>query len=406
MRNLEMFVRSRVLVVLAFLGVLTASGVARGHPGLSCVAAVRVEADGEVVVRIHHDALAFALNDTSQRIGDEPMLELLAAPAGTLQEALLAGRERLITLTRLRADGVEVPVSLEAWPTAEQVRVWLLDNPNQPLPVKLEFVARARLPVPTRAMTLRLPEVLGDLILTIEPPAGEPLGLPVPAGRESPELVVNVAAPPGAQTSGIADHAVTAPPTPAAAEPAVSGLRVAASYVVLGFAHIIPHGPDHALFVLGLFLLSPRLRSVLVQISAFTLAHTVTLGLTVMGLLSVPAWIVEPAIALSIVLVGVENLLTKRVHPWRPALAFAFGLLHGMGFASALAEVGLPTGRLVSGLAGFAVGVELGHLAVLGAAAGLVGWARRREWYRARVVVPGSLLICAVAGWWFIERVV
>ncbi|MBY0262478.1 MAG: HupE/UreJ family protein, partial [Phycisphaerales bacterium] len=328
-----MFVRSRVLVVLAFLGVLVASGVARGHPGLSCVAAVRVEADGEVVVRIHHDALAFALNDTSQRIGDEPMLELLAAPAGTLEEALLAGRERLITLTRLRADGVEVPVSLEAWPTAEQVRAWLADNPNQPLPVKLEFVARARLPVPTRAMTLRLPEVLGDLILTIEPLAGEPLGLPVPAGSESPELVVNVVIAPEAQKSGIDAGAVATPPTPAAAEPAVSGLRVAASYVVLGFTHIIPHGPDHALFVLGLFLLSPRLRPVLVQISAFTLAHTVTLGLTVMGLLSVPAWIVEPAIALSIVLVGVENLLTTRMHPWRPALAFAFGLLHGMGFA-------------------------------------------------------------------------
>ena len=109
--------------------------------------------------------------------------------------------------------------------------------------------------------------------------------------------------------------------------------RIAATYFALGFTHIVPHGPDHILFVLGIFLLNRRLRPILWQVSAFTIAHSITLGLDVRRGVAAPAT-VEPLIALSIVYVAVENLVTSELQPWRIGLVFAFGLLHGMGFAA------------------------------------------------------------------------
>ena len=135
-----------------------------------------------------------------------------------------------------------------------------------------------------------------------------------------------------------------------------------AGYVPVGFEHIVPMGLDHILFVLGLFFLSPRLKPLLFQVSAFTLAHTATLALGALGLVTVPGWIVEPVIAASIVYVAVENILSKGLSPWRPAVVFVFGLLHGLGFASMLQEFGLPAGQFVPALLGFNVGVEIGQL--------------------------------------------
>lgn len=176
--------------------------------------------------------------------------------------------------------------------------------------------------------------------------------------------------------------------------------------VALGFRHILPRGLDHILFVAGLFLLSVRLKPLLWQVSAFTLAHTLTLGLAMAGLVSLPSRIVEPLIALSIVAVALENLLTDRLHAWRPALVFLFGLLHGLGFAGGLREAGLPREKLLGGLLGFNAGVELGQLAVLLAAFAAVGLFRSRAWYRARVVLPASGLIALTAAFWTVQRIV
>jgi hypothetical protein len=173
-----------------------------------------------------------------------------------------------------------------------------------------------------------------------------------------------------------------------------------------GFTHILPLGADHVLFVLGLFLLSTRLRPLLTQVTAFTAAHTVTLGLSIAGILRLSSSVVEPLIAASIVYVAVENLCREKVGPARLALVFSFGLLHGMGFAGALADLGLPPGRRALALVSFNVGVELGQLAVLAAAWLAVGWPfRERPWYRARVVVPSSVAIAAVGLWWAVTRV-
>ena len=180
--------------------------------------------------------------------------------------------------------------------------------------------------------------------------------------------------------------------------------EIAWQYLVLGFTHILPKGLDHVLFVLGIFLLAVRLRPVLWQVTAFTLAHTITLALTIYGVVSLPPNIVEPLIALSIAYVAIENIFTDKLHAWRPVIVFGFGLLHGMGFAGVLSEIGLPRSEFLPALLAFNIGVELGQLTVILAAFVITWPLRRKPWYRTRVVIPASLLIAAVALYWFVQR--
>ncbi len=177
-------------------------------------------------------------------------------------------------------------------------------------------------------------------------------------------------------------------------------------YLCLGFTHIVPKGLDHICFVLGLFLLSLRIRPLLAQTAAFTVAHSITLGLTMLGLVSLPARIVEPLIALSIAYVAIENLATSELKRSRVVLVFAFGLIHGMGFAGVLKDLGLPRSQFVPALVSFNVGVEAGQLAVILAAFLAVGWwAGKKPWYRQRVVIPASLAIAAIGLFWTVQRI-
>jgi HupE/UreJ protein len=183
-------------------------------------------------------------------------------------------------------------------------------------------------------------------------------------------------------------------------------LQVVRQYLALGFTHILPRGTDHILFVLGIFLLSVRLKPVLLQVTAFTVAHTITLALTIYGVVSLSSKIVEPLIAVSIVYVAVENVVSPRLSPWRVALVFCFGLLHGMGFAGVLAQLGLPRSEFLTALLCFNAGVELGQLTVILAAFVLIGLPfRNKPWYRRRVVIPVSAAIAAVGLFWAIQRV-
>jgi len=186
----------------------------------------------------------------------------------------------------------------------------------------------------------------------------------------------------------------------------LSRSEVFVDYTWLGFTHILPKGLDHILFVLGIFLLSLKLRPLLWQVTAFTVAHSITLAMSLFGLVSLPANIVEPLIAASIVYVAVENILTDKLQPWRIYVVFAFGLLHGLGFAGVLTELGLPRSEFVTALIAFNVGVELGQLTVIVMAFLAVGlWFRNREWYRQRIVIPCSLLIALTGAYWTVERV-
>ncbi len=180
--------------------------------------------------------------------------------------------------------------------------------------------------------------------------------------------------------------------------------EVFTNYLEQGFLHIIPRGFDHILFVIGLFLLSPRLKALLWQVSAFTVAHTLTLALGVMGVVQLSASIVEPLIALSIVWIAVENLLTDRLNRWRIAVVFCFGLLHGLGFAGVLLQIGLSGTDFVVALLSFNLGVELGQLAVIALCFVFVGWAMGRSSYHRRVVVPASCLIALIATFWLLQR--
>ncbi len=201
----------------------------------------------------------------------------------------------------------------------------------------------------------------------------------------------------GGQTS--APFALTMPAPPA------DRLATAWRYLSLGFTHIVPHGLDHMLFVLGIYLLSGRARTVLWQVSAFTVAHSITLGLSMYGIVAVPPAIVEPLIALSIAYVAIENIFLSELKSWRVVLVFGFGLLHGMGFAGALKELGLPRSEFLTALLTFNVGVEAGQLAVIGAAFLLVGgYCANRAWYRSRIVIPASMLIACTAVYWTIQR--
>ncbi len=183
------------------------------------------------------------------------------------------------------------------------------------------------------------------------------------------------------------------------------GVSLFLRFISLGFTHILPEGLDHILFVLGLFFFSTRMRPLFIQITAFTVAHSITLGLSMLNIFSLSAHIVEPLIALSIAIVGIENLFSRKLKPSRWMVVFGFGLIHGLGFAGALKELGLPPGKFWSTLAGFNLGVELGQITVVSTAFLLTFWMWRKSWYRSRVVIPASALISVVALYWFVQRV-
>ncbi len=176
-------------------------------------------------------------------------------------------------------------------------------------------------------------------------------------------------------------------------------------YLVTGFEHIIPLGLDHILFILCVFFLNTSLRQIIVQATMFTLAHSVTLGLAMYGLIDPEPRYVEPLIALSIVFLALENVFTEKVRPWRMAMILLFGLVHGMGFAGALSELGMPRYAFATALVAFNVGVELGQLCVIMIMYLLVARTMSgKPWYRQRIVIPSCVAIAMVALYWTVER--
>jgi len=177
-------------------------------------------------------------------------------------------------------------------------------------------------------------------------------------------------------------------------------------YLLLGIRHIIPDGFDHILFVVSLCLLSTKIKTILWQATAFTVAHSITLALSMKGTIMAPGAVVEPIISLSILFVAVENILLTRLKPWRVGIVFMFGLIHGMGFASSLNEIGLPRNQFYTSILSFNAGVEIGQIAVISATFLLfVIPLGRRPWYRTKAVYPLSGLIGCIAAFWTIQRV-
>ncbi len=183
-----------------------------------------------------------------------------------------------------------------------------------------------------------------------------------------------------------------------------SKLQTIREFIPLGFLHILPRGLDHILFILGLFLFSRHLRPLIWQVTMFTLAHTVTLGLATAGYIELPARIVEPLIALSIAYIGFENVFSNKLHNYRLILVFAFGLLHGLGFASVLSGFELPKDAFFTSLFSFNIGVEIGQLAIIAVAWLVFSWVSNAAHYRQFIVIPASLVIALIGVFWTVER--
>ena len=177
-------------------------------------------------------------------------------------------------------------------------------------------------------------------------------------------------------------------------------------FIKAGFEHIIPQGLDHILFVLGLFFSTLKLRSLILQVTAFTFAHSITLALAALGFVKLQLSVVEPLIFLSIVWVAFENTFFKKTTKWRPLVVFTFGLLHGLGFATLLTQYGLPKDNFISLLLAFNVGVEFGQFAVLLAAFILVRLIYLKTKYKNQLKIPASIMIGCTGLFWFIESII
>jgi hypothetical protein len=174
-------------------------------------------------------------------------------------------------------------------------------------------------------------------------------------------------------------------------------------YIGIGFQHILPLGLDHIVFVVAMCLAAERLKPLIWQISAFTLAHTLTLGLAALGVVTVSPSLVEPIIALSIAWLAVENLRDGPAPKWRPVLVFGFGLFHGLGFAGALTELGMPADHFLPSLLAFNVGVELGQLSIIAALwMALHVFRNVPHFARGKKLLSGGIALAAM--WWFVER--
>jgi hypothetical protein len=166
--------------------------------------------------------------------------------------------------------------------------------------------------------------------------------------------------------------------------------RTILTYVKLGYEHILPKGADHILFAIGIFLLGASFLPLLAQVTTFTIAHSIALALTLFGVITLRPAIVGPMIGLSIAYLASENLFKVKLERGRLALVFVLGLLFGTGFAGALT---LPTSDHAAALASYNLGIEAAQLTVIAAMFLLVGWCRKKEWYRRRVVLPMSALV-------------
>jgi hydrogenase/urease accessory protein HupE len=349
-----------------------------------------LKSDGSYQVEITADLDAFALGVSSQVPSEELAARLRAMTPEEFAAAVARVERTFARRVRIRFDGEVVPphISFPEYGAAVETLTPLVGT--EPTVLGLTARLSGRVPEDAAAVTFQTSRAFPPVQLTIldqRSLTGQRALLN--RGEESAPYALDPAQHEAGDGTG-AD--------------VPQSLAVAGQYLTLGFWHIVPEGLDHILFVLGLFLLAARWKPLLGQVTAFTAAHTVTLALSTYGVVRLSPAVVEPLIALSIAYVAIENLFTRELKPWRVALVFAFGLLHGLGFAGVLAGLGLPESERLPALLAFNGGVEIGQFVVLLVAFLLVGWFRDRPWYRQRVVIPISLAIALVGLYWAVTR--
>ncbi len=353
-----------------------------------------VVSPGDAELRIEANLTPFLGDDYADFLQSTP--ETLAARMPELAHEILTG------------------VTPEFAPPAGEWRFvsWKLPAPPDPQngnPDELgavAFVWRATLPVLPADATLH---VVSRSDTRVEFPVACSLSVAGDSGAltrwlESPGDTTRPLTIPAASTTSTEKPPSASPETSAPGPGDASRLDTFAQHLRLGFLHILPLGVDHILFVLGLYFLGAGWRPLAAQIGTFTIAHTTTLGLAAAGIVRVSPAIVEPLIALSIAFVALENIFRPRIGAGRLVTVFAFGLLHGLGFAGALAELELPRDQFFTALLAFNFGVDFGQLAVLALAFLAVGWFRQKTWYRPALAIPACALIAAIGLYWTVER--
>ncbi len=353
----------RCVAVLFAVVALLSCPPASAHEVRPAIATLAVLANGQLALEITLNLEAAVAGigseheDTSSSPAAKQYDSLRALPPDSLRTAFDAFAGAFLTRINLGEEGAAVPLKVSG--------VSIPEVGDTALPRISRVRLGGTLPRGVEKLRWRVVPMLGHTVIRLRDGASEQIVTAeyVTAGKTSAPLSVR--------------------------EPeAQNGLDVLLRYLEVGFTHIVPKGLDHILFVIGLFLLSTRLAPLLWQVTAFTVAHTATLALSMAGIVELSPAVVEPLIAASIVYVAVENIFTDRLHRWRPVIVFCFGLLHGLGFAGILQEIGPAPGQFLLSLVAFNIGVELGQLAVIAGCFLAVGWTMRHAWHRRAVVIP------------------
>ena len=403
---------ARLRVFWAALAIFCAASlpVAAHLPSIAA-ALVTVEPDGKFSLDLTFDVPPFVLNVTPQTATDDAMHAWLNGPTNALTASLTSAQSRFSQEFAVRGDGTAATVDKLIFPTTADLERYKESVPIVQLPIMLMLSLDGHLPAGARSVSFHFPAVMGVVAVTVNRPGQLPATLVANSGETTEPIPLQLTAQNQGGGGLVAQNqgggGLAAPKRSEGGGLVAEPTRwlVAWQYLRLGFEHILPEGTDHILFVLGLFLLSCHLKPLLWQVTAFTVAHSITLGLAMYGVFRLPSSVVEPLIAASIAFVAVENICTPELKPWRPVVVFCFGLIHGLGFSSVLLSLGLPRQDFATALVAFNGGVECGQLTVITAAFLLVGWWRNRKWYRQAIVIPASALIAATGLFWTVQRI-
>jgi hypothetical protein len=404
-----MTVRHLITALLVFFG-LSFSVVVRAHEIQPAVADIAVgKEDVALEISFNSEVLlagidASLVNDTNFTAEANIYDGLRSLGAEAITQKIFAHERLLLATVQLRNNDTPLAVKLD--------EVIVLPQPDLSLPRLTRVRISGALSNAQDGVTFQAKPEFGPVVLRQVSGIGAKAG----AGSEASDAML--------YTAYLLPGDISAPIFAADAlrldGQSPSMLAVFGNYIRIGIVHIIPKGLDHIAFIAGLFFFSPRWRPLIAQVTIFTLAHSITLALASLGIVKVPAGIVEPLIALSIAWIGVENILrprimgsgSQRVQPkqgrlgaFRLGVIFGFGLLHGLGFAFVLAETGFSGGSLAINMLAFNIGVELGQIMVLAPLVLAALWLGRFSWYQSRLASPASALIAAVGLFWFVERI-
>ncbi len=386
-----MLIRNKIWIFVAVI-LCAAFSPAFAHMPTMAAATATIEADGKYSLDLTFDVPPFVSGVLPQSANDDDLNAWLDSSTNNLVLTLAAAQSRFQKEFAALAEGTTGTVDSLIFPAPDDVVRYRENPPRVRLPAMLMLSLDGHLPAGARSVSFRFPAELGVVAVTVIRPDQPPAALVANSGQATTPIPLQL------------ENTATNTPTVASVREPGRWL-VAREYLELGFKHIVPEGTDHILFVLGLFLLGNRLKPLLLQVTAFTIAHSITLGLSLYGIFRLSPLIVEPLIALSIAFVAIENICTPELKPWRPFVVFGFGLMHGLGFAGVLTSLGLPRQDFATALVTFNAGVELGQLAVISLAFLVVGWWRQRKWYRQRIVIPASGVIAVIGLFWTVQRV-